>query len=267
MLRRRRIGSYVFVAHDYPERSERGRHSHDWLHLSIMQRGQYLRTIGGRSRSYRPGSVSLLPTGTSHGDSYAPGSECLHLAVPPQLEQSLLADFTQARADRDELTPAVGAAGAIALFREYRDPNSDSPLVVESVLLDLVSRELALAVERSRCRPSWLSTLLDYLDDTFEQPWTLKGIAEEIGVHPVYMCRAFSSNLHCTFSEYILALRLLRGRQLLLLSRATIADVANESGFADQSHFTRRFKTRFGVTPGRYRRSARISGPETAADR
>jgi AraC family transcriptional regulator len=259
MLRRRRIGSFVFVAHDYPGRSERGRHSHDWLHLAIVQRGQYVRTIGGTSRSYRPGSVSLLATGVTHGDGYAPASECLHLAVPGEFERSLLADFTQAKANCDELTPVVGAACAIALFREFRDPNSDSPLVVEGALLDLVSRELALAVERSRFRPPWLSTLLDYLDDTFEQPWTLKEIAEEIGVHPVYMCRAFSSHLHYTFSEYIRALRLHRGRQLLLLSHAAIADVASQCGFADQSHFTRRFKSRFGVTPGSYRRSARLS--------
>jgi hypothetical protein len=36
-----------------------------------------------------------------------------------------------------------------------------------------------------------------------------------------------------------------------------LASVAARAGFADQSHLTREFKRRYGVTPGRYRRAHR----------
>jgi len=256
VLARRRIGSFVFVEHAYGERAERGTHSHDWLHLSIVQSGRYVRTIGGRSHCYRPGSVSFLPTNESHGDDYAPGSRCLHLAVPLEMELSLLAEFRREEAARDEFTPAAGASTAVALCHEFRNPDFDSALVVQTLLLDLACRELALRVERSAHRPPWIETVLTYLDDSFEQPWTLAEIANEVGVHPVHLCRSFSQSLGCTLGEYIRTLRLIRGWQLLSLGHATIADVASQSGFADQSHFTRLFTRRFGMTPARYRRSA-----------
>src|SRR5262252_8068008 len=88
----------------------------------------------------------------------------------------------------------------------------DSPMVVEALLLDLMSRHLDVLRERSVARPKWLITLLDYLDDTFEQEWTLANMAAEVGVHPVYLCRVFSEHFDCTLGEYIRRLRVLRGR-------------------------------------------------------
>jgi AraC family transcriptional regulator len=99
--------------------------------------------------------------------------------------------------------------------------------------------------------------LLEYLDDTFQDDWSLQTIAREMCVHPVYLCRAFSRHFHCTLGEYIRELRTLRAWQLIGLGHASIADVASHSGFADQSHLNRAFRRRFGVSPGEYRRLIR----------
>jgi AraC-like DNA-binding protein len=48
-------------------------------------------------------------------------------------------------------------------------------------------------------------------------------------------------------------LRLDRGAWLLLTSRATVLDVALETGFENHETFTRAFRTRFGVTPSAFR--------------
>ena len=96
--------------------------------------------------------------------------------------------------------------------------------------------------------------LLEYLDDTFQDDWSLETIAREMCVHPVYLCRVFSEQFHCTLGEYIRELRTLRAWQLIGLGNASIAGVASHSGFADQSHLNRVFRRRFGVSPGEYRR-------------
>jgi AraC-like DNA-binding protein len=41
----------------------------------------------------------------------------------------------------------------------------------------------------------------------------------------------------------------------------SLADVAAESGFADQAHPTRAFRTAFGLTPARYRARRAGGGP------
>ena len=49
--------------------------------------------------------------------------------------------------------------------------------------------------------------------------------------------------------------RLDRGAWLLLTSRATVLDVALETGFENHETFTRAFRARFGMTPSAFRKN------------
>lgn len=255
VLERKRIGSFVFVHHDYPELAERASHSHPWLHLTIVCQGLYSRKLGRRSANYQAGSLTFLQTNDSHTDSYAAGSKCLHVVIPSDVEQKLTRDFG-AQGAAGEIPSGVSVCSSVALQSEFKYPDSDSPTIVEALLLDLMSRHVNIVRERCSARPRWLGWLLDYLDDTFEQEWSLHNLAAEMGVHPVYLCRTFSEHFDCTLGEYIRKLRMLRGWQLLTIGDGTLAEVASQSGFADQSHFTRVFKNHFGITPGESRRQS-----------
>jgi AraC-like DNA-binding protein len=197
--------------------------------------------------------MSFLQTNESHTDGYAAGSKCLHVVIPSNVEKALTSAFGSRGIVRC-IFPDLSARASIALQREFRCTDSDSPVVIEALLLDLLSRQVDILRDRSVARPKWLATLLDYLDDTFEQEWTLANMAAEVGVHPVYLCRTFSEHFHCTLGEYIRKLRVLRGRQLLAIDDGTLAETALQSGFADQSHFTRVFRKYFGLTPSECRR-------------
>lgn len=77
--------------------------------------------------------------------------------------------------------------------------------------------------------------------------------------------RAFSKNFEMSPSEYIQITRLNAARRLLETTDKLIADIAAETGFFDQSHFTRTFKKERGMTPGEYRHRHRaIRGPATS---
>jgi AraC-like DNA-binding protein len=254
-ISRKAVSHFIFVQHRYPRLSERRPHSHPWFHLSIVQRGLYARSLGTRISHYRAGTMALLATDESHTDSFAPGTKCLHMVIPSHLETLLARDF--ASRGRTPFTPLhpINAQCAVALYREFERPDGHSPFVIEAVLLDMVSRELGLATERSCLRPPWIRTALQYLDETYGQPWSLTDVAREVGVHPVYLCRAFSEHLGMTLGQYVRKLRVLRGRQLLSIGNdGKMADIANESGFADESHFSREFRNAYGISPGRYSR-------------
>jgi AraC-like DNA-binding protein len=53
------------------------------------------------------------------------------------------------------------------------------------------------------------------------------------------------------YYEYLTQVRVARAKRLLSQGYA-IAQVAQKTGFADQSHLTRQFKRFVGVTPGKY---------------
>jgi AraC family transcriptional regulator len=256
---RKAIGDFVFVQHVYPSRSRGPRHSHSWLHFALVQRGYYVRTVSSRVQQFRPGQLSLLATEETHSDEYAPGTKCLHLVIPAAFETKLTRDLPARRIiDSGKFSPFLSACAG-TLHSEFVRPDNCSPKVIEAILLDLVSREIGIRDERSRLRPAWIRTVLNCLDDTFDQPPSLREIADEVGVHPVYLCRAFFDHLGFTFGQYIRHLRVLRGWQLLVTGHdGKMSEIAAEAGFADESHFSRTFKQAYGAPPARYRRLMRI---------
>src|SRR5215467_10672149 len=119
VLDRKKIGSFVFVNHHYPNLAERASHSHPWLHLTMVRQGRYCRKLGRRSDDYHAGALTFLQTNDSHTDSYAPGSKCLHIVIPSELEQRLTQDFG-IQGTAGQIHPSLTARFSVALEREFR---------------------------------------------------------------------------------------------------------------------------------------------------
>jgi AraC-like DNA-binding protein len=86
----------------------------------------------------------------------------------------------------------------------------------------------------------------------FAEDLTLDVLAREAGLPRHLLIRAFRREAGATPHSYLVNRRALAARALLR-SGATPSDAAVAVGFFDQSHLTRAFKARFGVTPGAYR--------------
>ncbi len=66
-----------------------------------------------------------------------------------------------------------------------------------------------------------------------------------------HLIRLFKKKKGISPHAFLVQLRLEHARKLLLAGMG-IADAALLSGFSDQSHLTRKFKSRYGITPGTY---------------
>lgn len=88
-------------------------------------------------------------------------------------------------------------------------------------------------------------------------------LADELGIDKFCFIRTFRRHTGKTPYEYVLQLRIEEARRQLALNRPVCA-VAFECGFADQSHLTRLFRRRFGVTPRAYQERLRTSTPAPA---
>lgn len=101
--------------------------------------------------------------------------------------------------------------------------------------------------------PAWLPRALEYLQYGVGQPVSLRSVAAEIGVHPVYLARVFRRIQGCTVSDYLRRLRVAEAGRLVVEEGLSLAQAALTAGFADQAHFTRCCRLVLGYTPGRLR--------------
>jgi AraC family transcriptional regulator len=116
-------------------------------------------------------------------------------------------------------------------------------------LLDAVAKPKAI----QPMLPRWMKKAIALLTDCRADHHTVGSIASTVGVHPVHLARGFRRFCGSTPGQYLLSLRLDRAARLLAANRLSVAEIALECGFADQSHFTRQFRRAFGMPPARFR--------------
>ncbi|KUE90740.1 AraC family transcriptional regulator [Cupriavidus necator] len=99
--------------------------------------------------------------------------------------------------------------------------------------------------------PQALSRVLDYIHGTPEAV-KLQALADMANVSRFHFARMFKRSIGETPMAYVERVRLLRAREMIRSGDYPLALVATLVGFADQSHFGRRFKRHFGCTPGEF---------------
>ncbi len=172
-------------------------------------------------------------------------------------------DFTSAQTlphDCEPLRMLDSYARAMMTGDGIRDPSTASS--IGSHLVDLIG--LALALGRGDNDPSHsrslraarLHTLVGAIEAGYLDPkFSIHAVAAKQRVTPRYL-QTLLAESGTGFAERVLELRLCHAERLLTRAdqgRRKISDVAFTSGFNDVSYFTRRFRARFGLTPGEAR--------------
>lgn len=91
------------------------------------------------------------------------------------------------------------------------------------------------------------------------RPWTLSALAEIAGVSPLHLARIFRAEVGTSVYEYVTQARLALALERLLDTEHDLSTIALDVGFATHSHFTARFRARFGVTPSLLRAELRCA--------
>lgn len=99
-----------------------------------------------------------------------------------------------------------------------------------------------------------LRRVLDYIEGSYRDRVSLTAAAGLVGVSSGYLSRVFSNEMGETFSGYVRRIRVQRAQDLLIGTRLSIGDIAELSGFVDQSHLTLAFRRETGSTPGVFRK-------------
>jgi AraC-like DNA-binding protein len=100
---------------------------------------------------------------------------------------------------------------------------------------------------------SEFGSVLAMMRDQYRAQLTNKRLAKLAHMSVRAFERKFQLSFHVTPQKYLRKLRMLMASRALVYTRQSLAEVAVECGFSDQSHFTREFRRHFGRTPRDYR--------------
>jgi AraC family transcriptional regulator len=92
------------------------------------------------------------------------------------------------------------------------------------------------------------------IHEGFEGNLSIADFGRMARLSPCHMARLFHQETGLTPSGFLLAVRMEQARRKLLRSERSIADIADEVGYASLGAFTSRFTKVVGVSPGKYRR-------------
>jgi AraC-like DNA-binding protein len=101
-----------------------------------------------------------------------------------------------------------------------------------------------------------ITAQVDWIRRHFPEELSVEDLAKMAGVTVRQLERRFQAALGVGPQEFIIRTRVLAACQELRETNHSLAEVAADCGFCDQSSFTRHFKKYVGQTPAQFRRSS-----------
>jgi len=150
------------------------------------------------------------------------------------------------------------------VFRELKRRDDFSAVASEGL-----SREFIWAlIHRSRDSDSTRASDVarrasEQIRRRFSDRCLIASLSEEMGVHRSQLSRWFKASYGVTLSRFVRICRIDQSIDLLADNQLTIAEIALECGFNDQSHFTRSFREVMATTPAKWRKAIFSSGNVT----
>ena len=237
------------------------RHTHEQFGIGVIDRGAQKSLSGRGLVEAGAGDVITVNPGEVHdgmpiGDS-ARAWRMLYFA--PSLIADAVTDLSEGRTGEYEFAcPVVGdtviADRVSRLFAALTsDGGADAKIRGEELLLTLLASQVTerKKLRGSRSFPNSVFAARSLIDDDPAAPVTLADLAQASGLGRFQLLRGFAKATGLTPHAYLVQRRTDMARRLIA-GGASLADAAAASGFADQSHMTRSFVRRYGVSPGVY---------------
>jgi AraC family transcriptional regulator len=254
IFKRRAVSGFSLVELNYSPNIVVSNHAHEQANFCMAIEGGCTETYGTKMREYKPFTLGFLPPYRTHSiKTSSNGMRAFSIDVAPQWLERM-------RECSLDVEDSVYCPGGVLiqllmkLYHEFQNMDAASPLAVEGLALEMlaeVSRNQLLNKETKS--PRWLKQAREIINDDFSTHLSLNTIAEKVGVHPVHLARTFRRHYDCTIGEYIRKIRIEFACRKMTTSETPLIEIALNTGFSDQSHFTRIFKRLKGMTPAEYR--------------
>ncbi|HSE53881.1 MAG TPA: AraC family transcriptional regulator [Gemmatimonadales bacterium] len=248
------LGPFSATVLDYEPRARLPCHHHAPATLSLILAGGQLETVGSRQYECPVHSAVLKGAGVEHANQVgAQPTQGLFVEISAETAVALC-DAAGTSLDAECFSDGATRHLVRRIGVELRLRRPGASLIVEGLLFELLGALVrGRALEQTRPGDLRLQRAMEFLEANFQRRLTVAEVAAQSGIHPSYLAELFRSRYATSVGEWVRNRRLEFARDALRNPAMPISGIAIKAGFADQSHLTRLFRARFGVTPAEYR--------------
>lgn len=236
------------------------RHAHA-IQLLLIINGSVRFALGDLKGQRTGPSWIVVPSGVTHGFHFSPdiaghvvtlGLEFIRRAAGPgDPLANLLAAGGHGALDPENLAAAAATAERLLALGPVADPHSPFQAMIEGLLrsLPMPAGQSDAAIIDPR-----VAAFRHRMERHLAEHRPLAFYARELGVSERTLARLCQQHLGCAPTAFINLRLAQEAHRLLCTTNATIADVADQLGFADSSYFSRFYLRITGRRPSAERR-------------
>ena len=252
-----RLGDHGYVQVDRTWHSEQV--CSPFSRLYLVRRGEGLLRVGGNSLTMRPGFAYWIPAGLCFDYLCENAMEKLFFHV-----QALKPDGYDLLMGMGRVeTRPLPAGEPDRLLALYRRRDYEAALLLKAAITALtadMAKGGALEEQVIRDYSPAVADTIRYIRRHLSLQLSVRELAGRLYLTPNAQGRQFRQETGLTIGRYIDDLLFFSAQAQLIGSDKTIREISDALGFCDPFYFSRRFKQRYGQTPGAYRRLQEANG-------
>jgi AraC family transcriptional regulator len=229
-----------------------------------LQRGTaYIDGGPAQSFEFSPGELSFTPSGVSTR-VILPAARLMQTLQSPETYDTIISEMIRGGTvhfeTRFPINDPLVSQIASTLAHEMESG------VLDRIFVDALNTALAVRIVRHYVDPSKitlapsnglsrerLQRVRDYIEAHLDDRLTLSDLAGVACLSPYHFSRSFKQAVGVGPRRYVMERRIDRAKTLMRRTSQPLASIAQETGFADQSHLTAILRREMGMTPGRFR--------------
>ena len=144
------------------------------------------------------------------------------------------------------------------ILEQYIKNEASSVILIRSLILEMIYaayQEVKLDFLPSSAYVRLIKKAILFMENHYTDRLTLETIAQEVSLSPSHFQRIFKKTMNISPNEYLNNYRLMKAKELLLITNDSITDISFSCGFESNAYFSYVFKTHMFMSPSMYRKS------------